>query len=151
MQESQYSSTHSLTTALNKGERSTFRYDFQKADPDSVKCGTSTPAYSINISIAENIPLYVLIKFSPTTPPPIFRSLTTFQHNQLDTKSSLHVADMPSPFKKRSQTNTRSDMIRQPPLHSLTHTVHKLKVTNTIWIVGGLAVYVTVIPYYKKR
>lgn len=70
MQESQYSSTHSLTTALDKGERSTFRYDFQKAEPHSVKCATSTPAYSINISIAENIPLYALIKFSPIPPPP---------------------------------------------------------------------------------
>lgn len=70
MQESQYSSTQSLATALDKGERSTFQYDFQKAEPDSVKCGTSTPAYSINISIAENIPLHTLIKFSPIPPPP---------------------------------------------------------------------------------
>jgi hypothetical protein len=70
MQESQYSSTHSLTTVLEKGERSTFRYDFQKAEPDSVNCGTSTPAPSINIRIAENIPLHALIKFSPIPPPP---------------------------------------------------------------------------------
>ena len=149
MQESQYSSTHSLTTALDKGERSTFRYDFQKAESDSVKCGTSTPAYCIKISTAENIPLQALIKFSPHSPLPICKSQTTFQHYQLGTKSSLHVADMPLPSRYDHRPTEGETWYDSLPLNSLTHIVHELEATNTIRPVGGFTIYVTIVWYYN--
>jgi hypothetical protein len=104
MQEPQYRCRHFLTTAPDKGEGSTYRYDFRNAESDNVKCGMSKPAYCININLPENISLRVLIKFPPS---PILKSLTTFHYNKHGMKRSSDVADMTLPFKKLSQNNTR--------------------------------------------